>query len=227
MKSTDKEVPAAGSPGEIESNREAIFRTALRLFALRGYEQVSMRQIASAVGIKASSIYNHFSSKADLLDEVVRVFRAELATRGTNEGFLDVKASLAGRHARALLTDIMLAPVRLLEDPDLADIVRVVTRGQYHHEGIRVFLLEEMFRKPQALLVRVLADLVDQGILARFPAEFLAAELQAALIANFYHRSLDTERREVDSAKTRLAMQKHVEFFWRAAEKRVDSKDQE
>ncbi|HUX14300.1 MAG TPA: helix-turn-helix domain-containing protein [Spirochaetia bacterium] len=223
MKITNREVPAAGSAGGTESNRDAIFRTALRLFSGHGYENVSMRQIASAVGIKASSIYNHFSSKAELLDEVVRVFRAALAARAMNEGFDDVDAQLAGRGPRALLIEIMLAPLRLLDDPDLTDIVRVVTRGQYHHEGIRVFLLEEMFRKPQALLVRVLAALVTRGILADYPAPFLAAELQAVLTANFYQRSLEPDRREVDNAGTRLAMQKHVEFFWRAAAKSGDS----
>ena len=40
-----------------------IFNTALRLFAASGVENVSMRDIARAVGIKAASIYNHYSSK--------------------------------------------------------------------------------------------------------------------------------------------------------------------
>lgn len=46
-----------------------IFNTALRLFAAQGYENVSMRIIAEAVGIKAASIYYHYSSKELLLNE--------------------------------------------------------------------------------------------------------------------------------------------------------------
>jgi AcrR family transcriptional regulator len=45
---------------------------ALDLFSERGYEGVSMRDIAAKVGIKASSLYNHFSSKADLFDSIVQ-----------------------------------------------------------------------------------------------------------------------------------------------------------
>ena len=40
-----------------------IFNTALRLFATSGVENVSMRDIARAIGIKAASIYNHYASK--------------------------------------------------------------------------------------------------------------------------------------------------------------------
>lgn len=45
-----------------------IFLTASQMFALNGYESVSMRTIADAVGIKASSIYNHYTGKEAILD---------------------------------------------------------------------------------------------------------------------------------------------------------------
>lgn len=47
---------------------EGVIRdVALRHFARIGYEGATMRAIAADVGIKASSLYNHFSSKQDLL----------------------------------------------------------------------------------------------------------------------------------------------------------------
>ena len=45
-----------------------IFYAALRLFAADGVENVSMRDIANAVDIKAASIYNHYSSKEQLVE---------------------------------------------------------------------------------------------------------------------------------------------------------------
>ena len=45
-----------------------IFNTALKLFAGNGYENVSVRDIADKVGIKAASIYNHFESKEKILE---------------------------------------------------------------------------------------------------------------------------------------------------------------
>jgi len=45
-----------------------ILNTALRLFAASGVENVSMRDIATAVGIKAASIYNHYAGKEQIVD---------------------------------------------------------------------------------------------------------------------------------------------------------------
>jgi len=47
------------------------------LFAQNGYDGVSVREIAEKVGIRESSIYNHFKSKSDILetlyDEFIRL----------------------------------------------------------------------------------------------------------------------------------------------------------
>ena len=50
-----------------------ILNSALNLFSSKGYNAVSVRAIASEVGIKASSLYNHFQSKQDILDELINV----------------------------------------------------------------------------------------------------------------------------------------------------------
>ena len=46
---------------------EAIRRAGLRLIFERGYEAMSLRQLAAEVGIQAGSLYNHFSTKQELL----------------------------------------------------------------------------------------------------------------------------------------------------------------
>ena len=47
-------------------NKTDIIEIAIPLFARAGHDGVSMRQIAKAVGIKASSIYHHFPDKQTL-----------------------------------------------------------------------------------------------------------------------------------------------------------------
>lgn len=51
---------------------DVIRRSALKLFAHEGYEATSMREIAAAVGIQAGSLYNHFSSKEEILWDLTR-----------------------------------------------------------------------------------------------------------------------------------------------------------
>jgi len=55
----------------MEKTKETIMYQALTLFSDRGYEGVSMRDIASAVGIKAASLYNHFKSKEDIFKSII------------------------------------------------------------------------------------------------------------------------------------------------------------
>lgn len=52
------------------SRAEEIVRVATELFAEHGYRAVGMRAIAEEVGIRTSSLYHHFPSKADILHRI-------------------------------------------------------------------------------------------------------------------------------------------------------------
>ena len=56
------------------STGERIVYEALVLFSKKGYSDVYVAEIASAVGIKAPSLYKHFKSKRDIFDECVQFF---------------------------------------------------------------------------------------------------------------------------------------------------------
>ncbi len=60
----------ASSAGATET-RENLLRLAARAFSVQGYSATTMRYIAEQAGIEAASIYYHFSSKEELVDEVM------------------------------------------------------------------------------------------------------------------------------------------------------------
>ena len=51
---------------KLNSTKERIIFESLNLFSQKGYDGVSMRDIAAAVGIKGASIYNHFKGKEEI-----------------------------------------------------------------------------------------------------------------------------------------------------------------
>ncbi|STD61364.1 HTH-type transcriptional repressor [Corynebacterium striatum] len=53
-----------------QKRRDQIATAALDLFDQRGYHGTGMEDIAKAVGMRASSLYNHYKSKQELLAEV-------------------------------------------------------------------------------------------------------------------------------------------------------------
>ena len=56
----------------MRDTKERIQSEALRLFAENGYHAVTVEQIAAAVGIKAPSLYKHYSGKRAILDSILR-----------------------------------------------------------------------------------------------------------------------------------------------------------
>ena len=52
---------------ETPRTRERILDAALALFAAKGYEATSMREIAEQLGITKAALYYHFDSKADIV----------------------------------------------------------------------------------------------------------------------------------------------------------------
>lgn len=51
--------------------KSKIILCALRLFALHGYDTVSMKQIAAGLEIQPAAIYNHYPSKEDILNAIL------------------------------------------------------------------------------------------------------------------------------------------------------------
>ena len=54
----------------MSETKKRILYEALRLFSKKGYDGVSMREIAQAVGIKGASIYNHFKGKEEIFEAI-------------------------------------------------------------------------------------------------------------------------------------------------------------
>lgn len=61
------------------SRKQEILQHAARLFKEKGYRAVSMRDLADALQIKASSLYNHIQSKEEILSSIILEVAEEYA----------------------------------------------------------------------------------------------------------------------------------------------------
>lgn len=57
---------------KLKTRKELIIEEALDLFSTHGYDGVTVRDIAEAVGIKAPSLYKHFASKSDIFEAIIQ-----------------------------------------------------------------------------------------------------------------------------------------------------------
>jgi AcrR family transcriptional regulator len=123
-----------------QRTRQAILDAALELFADRGYFGTSLRDVATAVGVRESALYNYFSSKEALFDALI------LAHQHSKSQQL---ASLAGdgpiADGPALLERLTLASIESLLDPReqmlfrllMSDGIRLARSGRFNlHERL-------------------------------------------------------------------------------------------
>ena len=62
----------AGPPSV--SRRDELLELAATMFAERGLRATTVRDIADSAGILSGSLYHHFASKEEMVDEVLRGF---------------------------------------------------------------------------------------------------------------------------------------------------------
>jgi AcrR family transcriptional regulator len=95
----------------IEPTSDEIRRVALTMFASGGYDGTSIRDIAHAVGIKGASMYNHFSSKEEILWDLTLS-----ALEALDENWRGADAALTDREPVARLSAFVRAHVQFHTD---------------------------------------------------------------------------------------------------------------
>jgi AcrR family transcriptional regulator len=107
-----------------QRTRQQIELTARRLFIERGFEQVSVAEIAKAAEVSEATVYNHFPTKEDLVYGRMQVFEDELLQA--------IRERPTGEPVLAAFGRLVLQPRGILAaaDPaaaeDLAGISRVI-----------------------------------------------------------------------------------------------------
>ncbi len=155
-----------------EDTRQKILDKALELFSTRGYDSVSVGEIANAVGIKAPSLYNHFSGKQAIFDAIVESTAAQYEA---DTDKIDI-------HVQDVKQDIPIF-TEITEDA-LFEKVRQIFEYSLHNETISRFrrmMTIEQFRSPELAVLysqRYVSRILDYhaGI---FRALIATGELQA------------------------------------------------
>lgn len=86
-----------------ELTRQRLIRTALELFTTRGYHDTTTAQLAKKAGIAEGTIYRHFASKQQLVNELYRAAQ-RWAAKVVHEAASDPETKAAP--ARAQLTAV-------------------------------------------------------------------------------------------------------------------------
>ncbi len=113
--------------------REAIAATARRLFAERGFDNVTVAEIAAAADVTEKTVFNHFPTKVDLAfagrEEGIKRLVADITERPPGTSVLDVFRALTNA-----VFDNFLVP----GDEDLLAVAKIIRHSPTLQERLTV-----------------------------------------------------------------------------------------
>ena len=171
----------AGRPRGQTGTQEKIRDAAIDLFSRRGYEAVSMQDIADAVGIRKSSIYNHYRSKDQILQSILTYFNKELARsdakRQDEEQQIETYLDTLG--PAALMAAVLKQLEELLKVPRMRQIWRMIAMEVYRNTMIRSFFERVMIVQPSRFWEKAFRAMMERGMIRQADPEILAREFQS------------------------------------------------
>ena len=136
--------------------RNEILQIARILLAEKGFEAASIREIGDAAGILSGSLYYHFATKDDMLDELVRPFVLPLLKQYETIAHSDAPAS---DRLRQMIT---FGLQNLVQEPDLLKIT--ANDRKFFAKSDRFSYVEEAWQDIFQIWYGVLQDGTRQGL---------------------------------------------------------------
>lgn len=140
-----RRVPRRKTPEHRTPRKDEILEEAARLFAERGYEAVSLLEIAQAVGLSKTTLYHYFESKDEILGTLIATTISKLTEfiaasipadsppAAKLTAFMEAQAEFFEQHIPQF--KVLLSQIGSLTDPAARDAA-VAWRVRYEN-GIR------------------------------------------------------------------------------------------
>ena len=198
------------------STKDIILDVAIELFAEKGYSRVSIREIAKAVGIKGSSIYNHFRSKEDIMDTMLTIYKVE-SDKYFGGFYMDMNMDslIESVPLEEMLKKSLMLSVGFMGVPKVNRIFKILTSELSYSSRFREFFLNEFIVVPREILTEIFRKLVERGKIRAEEPELLATEFYSFVIYKFYEDYILRGETNIDFDKMKSEFTRHIRFFTR------------
>lgn len=197
------------------ATRDKILSCALDLFAQNGFSATSIRQIAKAVGIRESSIYNHFSSKDEILASVFSGHGFGFVKNILEKKYLDREID----NPHSLLTEILNDIMNRWTLPEDRQFVKVLLMEMYRTETARDSYIKDIDTS-RTFLIQLFKKMIKQNMIKRKDPWILANEFFQLIVGVHIEYLARVQRDEDVTLLYKKLRQQHVDFFWNAIKKK-------
>ncbi len=196
------------------NTREIILEEALNLFSVKGYQSVTVKEIAQAVGIKDSSLYKHFDSKQAIYDTLLtwmnQKFEETVTFYRLPQGEMESVAREYGRHDLIWLKKACEAVfLFFLKDPQASKFRRMLTIEQYKSDDAAKTLYNWFFNDAILFQTDLFSEMIRQGSFRAGPAQIIALQFYGP----FYTLLCQYDQRPEKEAEAMALLMAHIEQF--------------
>ena len=168
------------------STKQKIMNNAVSLFAIQGYTETTIRELAAACGIKEASIYNYFPSKNAILETILEEF-----AQVSREAYYQDKLPMLKENPTAdnILSCISLVFPEGKEEYYLKELY-VILQEQHRNLVVRKFLTEEIILSTEKVYVSIIDKLKEFNIVRPDANPDFWIKIHSSLIYTFASRLL-------------------------------------
>jgi AcrR family transcriptional regulator len=196
-------------PSKGSKTKEKILKTSLKLFSAKGYKATTVRDIAGAMGVKQSALYNHFKNK----DEILETLISNLTSSAIVTLFDGKDAQELQKQGKALLASIATTFKLLGFDGQNEALYRLLMQEIFRNERIREIYNEHFYQENVKKLSGILFGMMQAEQIKSFDPLLLANEFFSPLF--FYQMQVTLLKLDKKSTSSVVSMfEKHVDMFW-------------
>ena len=201
------------------NTKDKIRHEALTLFSANGFNAVSVRDIAAAVGIKESSLYNHYKSKQEIFESIVEEYSKICHAFFQNINMLD-EGKTFDVDERTIHMYKEMSPVQIeamslkildyyLTDDTIVKFRKMLTIEQYRSPMLTQLYRDISFNSSLEFQSQIFTALMNEGLFIKTDPYVLALEFFSPiyLILNKFDSDED------GLTKARELITKHVSLF--------------
>ena len=182
------------------TTKQRIVEEAMKLFAVNGYEAVSIREIADAVGIGNTALYKHFASKQEIFDTIVEQSKERYLAKCTAAVTEEIRGA---EQVKAVCLKMFRYQT---SDEWIVLFRRMLILEQFRNPQMAAIYKEFFVDIPMRRQQEIFRALMDEGLMKKRDPEALALELYAPFF--MYH----TVKR--DSEELTRLFETHAEYFF-------------
>ena len=168
------------------STKQRILDCATHLFALKGFTETTIREIATFIGMTEATIYNHFESKNAILEYILEEYASSVSGSFKVQKLYELKGNITADDIISCLT------LDFPKDKEEYYVKKlyVILQEQHRNQIVREFVAKHVILNTETVIKTIVYRLKEIGTLRQETDADSFAKVFSSLMYTFANRRL-------------------------------------